>query len=532
MEPNLTQMINILGKEKNIPKETIIEAIQAAILTAARKKYGGEDNIEVEINQQKGEIEAFLYREVVKKVEDPELQISLEEALEYDETIEVGDEFAIRLDVAELGRIAAQTAKQVIFQRVREAEREVILEEFGGRIGETVNGIVMRMERGGLVVDLGKAEGFLSQRDKIYGERFNRGDRVRALIQDVRDSAKMPQVILSRTDPKFIIKLFETEVPEIYEGLVNIAKVVREPGQRAKIAVVSNDSNVDPVGACVGVKGIRVQAVVQELRGEKIDIIEYTERVRDYIEKALSPAMISRIAVNEEEKSAWVVVEENQLSLAIGKKGQNVRLASQLTGYQINIMSEEEYQRSIREQQEEAQSEQEAYNRTLEEISRIPGVGEKTARAILDSGYTSVAELAAAIPEELSAVPGIGLKTAEKIIQNAEGVAEELAKEAAKREAEAAKREAEAAEREAEAAEKEAEAAEKEAEAAEKEAEAAEKEAEAAAEVEAQAETDEAEMEEPEAVEAEEHTGEHGEGEEEASAETDEDMALEEENKA
>jgi N utilization substance protein A len=360
-------------------------------------------------------------------------------------------------------------------------------------------------------VDLGKAEGFLSQRDKIYGERFNRGDRVRALIQDVRDSAKMPQVILSRTDPKFIIKLFETEVPEIYEGLVNIAKVVREPGQRAKIAVVSNDSNVDPVGACVGVKGIRVQAVVQELRGEKIDIIEYTERVRDYIEKALSPAMISRIAVNEEEKSAWVVVEENQLSLAIGKKGQNVRLASQLTGYQINIMSEEEYQRSIREQQEEAQSEQEAYNRTLEEISRIPGVGEKTARAILDSGYTSVAELAAAIPEELSAVPGIGLKTAEKIIQNAEGVAEELAKEAAKREAEAAKREAEAAEREAEA---------------------AEKEAEAAAEVEAQAETDEAEMEEPEAVEAEEHTGEHGEGEEEASAETDEDMALEEENKA
>jgi N utilization substance protein A len=314
----------------------------------------------------------------------------------------------------------------------------------------------------------------------------------------------MPQVILSRTDPKFIIKLFETEVPEIYEGLVNIAKVVREPGQRAKIAVVSNDSNVDPVGACVGVKGIRVQAVVQELRGEKIDIIEYTERVRDYIEKALSPAMISRIAVNEEEKSAWVVVEENQLSLAIGKKGQNVRLASQLTGYQINIMSEEEYQRSIREQQEEAQSEQEAYNRTLEEISRIPGVGEKTARAILDSGYTSVAELAAAIPEELSAVPGIGLKTAEKIIQNAEGVAEELAKEAAKREAEAAEREAEAAERE----------------------------AEAAAEVEAQAETDDAEMEEPEAVEAEEHTGEHGEGEEEASAETDEDMALEEENKA
>ncbi len=427
MEPNLSQIINVLGKEKNIPKETIVEAIQAAILTASRKKYGTEENIEVEVNLQKGEIEAYLYREVVEEVEDANLQISMEEAQEYDETIELGDEFAIRLDVAEFGRIAAQTAKQVIVQRVREAEREVILKEFGGRIGETINGIVMRMERGGLVVDLGKAEGFLPPREKLPGERFNRGDRIRALIQDVRDTAKTPQVVLSRNDTRLVSKLFEIEVPEIYEGVVKILNVVREPGQRAKIAVVSNDSNVDPVGACVGIKGIRVQAVVQELYGEKIDIIEYTDRIRDYIEKALSPAAISRIAVNEDEKSAWVVVEENQLSLAIGKKGQNVRLASKLTGYQINIMSEEEYQNSLKEQQEEADAEKDAYAKGLKEILKIPGVGEKTAMAILDAGLRSVSELAETTPEELSTVPGIGAKTAKKIIQSAAELAEELA---------------------------------------------------------------------------------------------------------
>ena len=326
---------------------------------------------------------------------------------------------------------------------MREAEREVILEEYGGRIGETINGIVMRMERGGLVVDLGKAEGFLIQREKIPGERYNRGDRVRALIQNVKDSSKMPQVLLSRTDPRFVGKLFETEVPEIYEGIVMIEKIVREPGQRAKIAVTSKDSNVDPVGACVGIKGIRVQAVVQELRGEKIDIIAYTDVVRDLIEKALSPAAISRIAVNEEEKSAWVVVEESQLSLAIGRKGQNVRLASELTEYQINIMSEEEYQRSLREQQEEAQSEQEAYDKSVKDVSAISGVGDKTAKAIIEAGFTGFSEIAAATPEELSEVPGVGAKTAEKIIASAAVMARERAKEEAKAakaaEAEAAK---------------------------------------------------------------------------------------------
>ncbi|OIP62859.1 MAG: transcription termination/antitermination protein NusA [Nitrospirae bacterium CG_4_9_14_3_um_filter_53_35] len=433
MEPNLIQVINALGKEKNIPKETIVEAIQAAILTASRKKYGTEENIEVEINMQTGEIEAYLYREVVENVEDASRQILLKEALEYDETIELGDEFAIRLDVAELGRIAAQTAKQVIVQRVREAERAIILKEFGGRIGETINGIVMRMERGDLIVDLGKAEGVLPQRQKIPGERYNRGERVRALIKNVVDSSKMPQVILSRTDPLFVAKLFETEVPEIYEGVVKIIKVVREPGQRSKLAVVSRDSNVDPVGACVGIKGIRVQAVVQELRGEKIDIISHTDVVRDYIEKALSPAAISRIAVNEEEKSAWVVVEESQLSLAIGKKGQNVRLGSELTGYQINIMSEEEYQRTLKEQQEEAETEKESYSKSLEEISKIRGVGEKTASAILNAGYRSIADLASATSDALSAIPGVGVKTAEKILQSAA----ELLKEAAEKQAEA-----------------------------------------------------------------------------------------------
>jgi N utilization substance protein A len=433
MEPNLIQMINILGKEKNIPKETIVEAIESAILTAAKKKYGDEENIEVDVNLQKGEIEAYIFREVVEEVEDPDLEISLEEAQEYDESIEIGDEFAIRLDVGELGRIAAQTAKQIIVQRVREAEREVILEEFGNRIGETINGIVMRMERGALVVDLGKAEGILPHEGKIPGERYNRGDRIRALIMGVQDSTKTPQVILSRTDPQYLIKLFEVEVPEVYEGIVKIVKVVREPGQRAKIAVVSNDSNVDPVGACVGIKGTRVQAVVQELRGEKIDIIEHTDVTRDMIEKALSPAAISRIAVNEEDRSALVVVEENQLSLAIGRRGQNVRLASELTDHQINIMSEAEYQNALKEQQEEAEAESAANARALEEISRLEGVGEKTAQAIMEAGVISVAEIAGKTPEELTAVPGIGEKTAEKIIQNAQELAEVLEQEAAAR---------------------------------------------------------------------------------------------------
>ncbi len=430
MEPNLTQIINMLEKEKNISREAVVDAIETAILTASKKKYGNEENIEVEVNTQSGEIEAYLYRVVVDEVEDPSQQISLTEARGYDETIEVGDEFAIRLDVAELGRIAAQTAKQVLVQRVREAEREVILEEFGGRIGETINGIVMRMERGVLVVDLGKAEGILPQSSKIPGERFNRGDRVRALIQDVQDTAKSPQVVLTRNAPEFLAKLFEMEVPEIYEGVVQILKVVREPGQRAKIAVVSKDSNVDPVGACVGMKGSRVQAVVQELCGEKIDIIAHTDVARDFIEKALSPAAISRIAVNEEDKTALVVVEENQLSLAIGRKGQNVRLASALTGYQINLMTEEDYQTALREQQEEAEAEREAIRQGLREISRIPGIGEKTAKAMVDAGFLTAAAVAGATLEELTAVPGVGPKTAEKFIEAAGPVAEEVAKEA------------------------------------------------------------------------------------------------------
>ncbi len=517
MEPNLSQIINMLGKEKNIPKETIVEAIQAAILTAAKKKYGAEENIEVEVNEQKGEIEAYLYREVVDEVIDPETQIGLAEAQGFDEDIEIGDEFAIRLDVGELGRIAAQTAKQVIVQRVREAEREVILTEYGVRIGETLNGIVMRMERGALVIDLGKAEGVLPHREKIPGERFERGDRVRALIQGVQDTAKAPQVMLSRNDPRFLGKLFEMEVPEIYDGVVKIVKVVREPGQRAKIAVTSNDSNVDPVGACVGMKGSRVQAVVQELRGEKIDIIAHTDVIRDFIEKALSPAVISRIAVNEEDHSALVVCDESQLALGIGKKGQNVRLASELSGYQINIMGEEEYQRAVKEQQEEAEIEREAERNAAEQISRIPGVGEKTAAAILAAGFRSVMHLASSTVDEVAAVPGIGAKTAEKIIESALELSEELKREAAEKEkAEAEAAAAEAAEAEAAAAEAaEAEAAEAEA----AEAEAAEAEA-------AEAEADETEAAEAEADETEaDETDEISAADEEGTPKTEESLS-------
>jgi N utilization substance protein A len=250
------------------------------------------------------------------------------------------------------------------------------------------------------------------------------------LIKGVQDSAKAPQVLLSRTDPGFLAKLFEMEVPEIYDGVVKILKVVREPGQRAKISVVSNDSNVDPVGACVGMKGSRVQAVVQELRGEKIDIISHTDLIRDFIEKALSPAVISRIAVNDEDQSALVVCDESQLALGIGKKGQNVRLASVLTGYQINIMGEEEYQKALKEQQEDAEAEKEAATNALEEISRISGVGDKTAAAFVAAGFRSLRGLAAAALEDIVAVPGVGAKTAEKIIANAQELVEEMGEEA------------------------------------------------------------------------------------------------------
>jgi len=344
MSRELLAIIDQIGREKGIERETIITAIESALVSAVKKRYGVGENVEVHLDRDSGEIEALSLKTVVEEVDDPQIELSLDDAKELDELAEVGDEMGSLLEMQEMGRIAAQTAKQVIFQRVREAEWEAVHREYSVRVGEIISGMILGQERRNYIVELGKTEALLPISEQVPRESYRRGDRVRAYLCEVRQSSRGPQVILSRGRPEFVSKLFEIEVPEILEGVVVIKGVVREPGDRTKIAVYSTESSVDPVGACVGVRGSRVQAVVRELRGEKIDIVTWTDDPRTYIGEALSPAVIDKVGVNEPEKSALVVVSEQQLSLAIGKKGQNVRLASKLTGWKVDIINQVEYE--------------------------------------------------------------------------------------------------------------------------------------------------------------------------------------------
>lgn len=321
MEPNLNQIIDQVVKDKGIDRSVLIEALEAAILSAANKKYRNTRDLEAHFNHDMGEVELFEFVTVVEEVEDSYKEIDLREAQEIDSEVEPGDSLGMKMDATGFSRIAAQTAKQVIIQKVREAEREGIFNEFKGRASELVNGIVRRYERGDLIVDLGRAEALLPHREQVPRENYRQGDRVRAYIADVRMSTKGPQIILSRTAPGLVAALFKTEVPEISEGIVEIVGVAREPGSRAKIAVVSHDSDVDPVGACVGMRGSRVQNVVSELRGEKIDIIPWTPDIARFACSALSPAEVTRVYVDNEEMALEVIVPDDQLSLAIGKKG-------------------------------------------------------------------------------------------------------------------------------------------------------------------------------------------------------------------
>jgi len=337
---NLNHVIDQVVKDKGIDRKILVEALEAAVLSAANKKYRNTRELEAHFNDAQGEVELFEFVTVVEEVLDSYREISVEEACEIDPEVEVGDSLGMKLDASNFSRIAAQTAKQVIIQKVREAEREGIFNEFHGRIGELLNGIVRRFERGDLIVDLGRAEALLPHREQVPRENFRQGDRVRAYLSDVKMSPKGPQLILSRTHPGVVISLFRSEVPEIAEGIVEIMGVAREPGSRTKIAVVSHDSDVDPVGACVGMRGSRVQNVVSELRGEKIDIIPWTPDVARFACAALSPAEVTRVYVDNEERSLEVIVPDDQLSLAIGKKGQNVRLAAKLTNWKIDIKSE------------------------------------------------------------------------------------------------------------------------------------------------------------------------------------------------
>ncbi len=354
MSKELFSLIEQISREKGISRDILIDALSSALLSAAKKKFDGRENVKIEVDEKASEFKLYEVKAVVEEVEDEHLQVSLEDAHLIDDTLEPGDDIYYPVEMQDFGRIAAQTAKQVVFQRVREAERDVIFNEYKDKVGQVVTGTVMRKEKNVYYINIGKTDAVLYQRDSLPGEALKRGDMVKALIEEIRTTSKGPSIIVSRTNPKFVGELFKMEVPEIAEGLVIIKDVVREPGERTKLAVTSTTSSVDPVGACVGMKGTRVQSIVRELRGERIDIIPWTEDLRMLIARALSPASIERVGIVEDEKQAMVVVDDANLSIAIGKKGQNVRLAMKLTGWDIDIMSETDYSKIKMEEAESA----------------------------------------------------------------------------------------------------------------------------------------------------------------------------------
>ncbi len=404
MPSNLNYVIDQVGKDKGIDRKVIIEALEQAVLTASRKKYGHQGEIEVHYNEEAGEVELFQFKQVVEEVTNPSTEISLKEAKGLDSEAQIGDSLGVKLNT-DFGRIGAQTAKQVIIQKVRDAERENVYNEFKDRKGDLVSGTVQRMEKGNLYINIGRAEAVLLSKEQIPGESYRQGERLRVYILDVQKNSKGPQVFLSRTHPGFLIKLFEMEVPEISEGVIKLISAAREPGERAKISVYSSNRDVDPVGACVGMKGSRVQSVVQELRGERIDIIPWSQDQAKYVCNALAPAKISRVYIDEENRHMEVVVADDQLSLAIGKKGQNVRLASKLTGWKIDIKSESRMEKISSE--------------ILEKFSGLPYVGDVASRILYNEGFRSIKEVAEVDPEELAKVLGLEKEKAVEIVEGA-----------------------------------------------------------------------------------------------------------------
>ena len=462
MSNPLQQTIEALAKEKGIEPDVVISAIEEAVATASRKYYKTGENLKTRFNTETGQVDLFALKTVVEEVANPAIEISLNEAREMyrplygDEvanSIDLGDEMEFPKATEVLGRIAAQTAKQVIFQKVREAERENIFAEYNQRVGDVVNGTIKRFENGDIIIEVGRIEAVLPRKEQSRAESYTPADRVRTVIKGVNRSAKGPQIVLSRTDPALLIKLFEQEVPEIYDGTVVIRGAVREAGDRAKVAVYSRERDVDPVGACVGMKGTRVQSIIRELRGEKIDIVEWSEDPIAFVTNALSPAKVQRVSiVDDHERVMEVMVEDKQLSLAIGKKGQNVRLAAKLTGWRIDIKSEEEKRREVEAQFEglevastaESTAEGVGSLESPENNEAVPegpgdehapaaesseaslpytlaGIGEKTLRKLVDAGMTTIEALRDASVERLSEISGIGEKTAEKILAAARG---------------------------------------------------------------------------------------------------------------
>jgi N utilization substance protein A len=419
MLPDLNRVIEQVSKEKGIDRDIIVKALEEAMLWAAKKTFGHEKNLEAKFNSELGEVELFEIKTVVERVEDADNHVTLDVAhAKMDPEAEIGDELLAKLPPEKFGRIAAQAAKQNIIQRVRDAERDIIYNEFKGRKGALFSGIVQRFERKNIIVNLGRTDAILPEREQIPRERYRQGDRIRAFILDVELTGKGPQIVLSRTHPGLLIKLFEQEVPEIYEGIVEVKGAAREPGGRAKIAVISNDRDVDPVGACVGMRGTRVQAVVQELRGERIDIVLWRSDPAEYVCRALAPAMVSKIIMDEDERAMEVIVADDQLSLAIGKRGQNVRLASQLTGWKLDLRSESEAEDEAR--------------RARASLLAIPNVSDATAELLYQSGFKSAEELAASDEEKVGDIEGIGPERGGTILAAARAhVDQKRAKEAA-----------------------------------------------------------------------------------------------------
>ena len=418
MQQELARVIEQVSKEKGIDRSIVVQAVENAMLSAAKKVIGGDMRIEAQYNPEIGEVELFKILTVVEQVTNAELEIALADARRnLDPEAQLGDELLEKL-AQSYGRIAAQAAKQNLIQRLRDAERDIIYNEFKDRKGElTHSGIVQRFEKKNIIVNLGRTDAILPEKEQIPRERYRQGDRIRAFILDVEMGGKGPQIVLSRTHPGFLIKLFEQEVPEIYEGIVEVKGAAREPGGRAKIAVVSHDQDVDPVGACVGMKGTRVQSVVQELRGEKIDIVHWTPDPAEFVVRAMAPSRVAKIVMDEDAHSMEVVVPDDQLSLAIGKKGQNVRLASRLSGWNLEVRSE-------------AEAEDEARRARLS-LSAIPGVGDVTAELLFQHGFKSAEEVAQADEAALAEVDGIPEEKIPAVLAAARAHVEQLQREAA-----------------------------------------------------------------------------------------------------
>lgn len=410
---DIKRVVEQVGRDKGIDSEILIKALEDALKSAARKKFGSNIDIEVKYNEESGEIEVFQFKEVVENITEPDLQLSLEEAYNLDPESKIGDSLGTKMDASTFGRIAAQSAKQVIIQKMKDAERDAVYSSFIDRKGEIINGIVQRVDRGDIIVNLGHTEGVLPEREQVPREVYRRGDRVRAQILDVLHDSRGPQIILSRTHPNFLVSLFKTEVPEISEGIVSIMGAAREPGIRAKIAVASNDSDIDPVGACVGMKGSRVQNVVQELKGEKIDIVSWHIDPAKFVCNALAPAEISRVIIDEENRLMEVIVPDEFLSIAIGKKGQNVRLASKLTKWHLDVINETKYSQAM----------EDGYD----SLVALPGISISLADALYEKGFFSAEEISNSSLEDLMQIRGIGeekaiklLKTAKEYVANAD----------------------------------------------------------------------------------------------------------------